>query len=122
MAMNTTRTPHVLSASTMMGDSVVNDKGEDLGRIEELMLDLQNGRIAYAVLSFGGFLGMGDKLFAIPWEALKLDADNHRFILNVAREKLEKAEGFDKNNWPDFANRDWGTRIHSYYGYKPYWG
>ena len=102
MAMNTIRTPHVLSASTMMGDSVVNNKGEDLGRIEELMLDLQNGRIAYAVLSFGGFLGMGDKLFAIPWEGMKLDADNHRFILNVAREKLEKAEGLRQKQLAGF--------------------
>lgn len=118
-----TMTTHteVLSAGTLKGDSVVNSQGQDLGRIEEIMFDVSSGRIAYAVLSFGGFLGMGDKLFAIPWEALQLDTNKHRFILNVPKDRLEKAEGFDKNNWPDFANRDWATRTHQYYGVDPYW-
>src|ERR1019366_5018246 len=70
--------PNVLAADTLTGDKVVNRQKEDLGKIEHLMIDLANGRIAYAVLSFGGFLGMGDKLFAIPWSALKVDTARGR--------------------------------------------
>src|SRR5215475_475353 len=81
--------PRVLSSSRICGDSVVNSSVEKLGKIEELMIDLENGRVAYAVLSFGGFLGIGDKLFAIPFEALDLDAEHHRFVLDVSREDLE---------------------------------
>ena len=70
--------PRILSAGTIAKDKVRNPAGEDLGRIEELMLDLQEGRIAYAVLSFGGVLGLGDKPFAIPWPALSLRPDAGR--------------------------------------------
>src|SRR5512135_3389874 len=84
---------HVISASSLTGDSVVNAQGEDLGTIEDIMIHIDSGRVAYAVLSFGGFLGMGDKLFAIPWEALTLDEDNKQFILNIPKEKLENAPG-----------------------------
>ncbi len=113
---------HVMSASTLIGDSVVNAHGEDLGKVEEIMVHIDSGKVAYAVLSFGGFLGIGDKLFAIPWEALTLDEDNHRFILNVDKERLEQAPGFDKDHWPDMADPKWGTEIYRYYGYKqPAW-
>jgi hypothetical protein len=79
------------------------------------------GRIAYAVLSFGGFLGIGNKLFAIPWDALKLDEENHEFILDIDRNTLENAPGFDKDNWPDMADPEFGSSIFNYYGYRPYW-
>lgn len=113
--------PHVLSASTIIGDSVRNVAGEDLGEIEELMIDLDHNRIAYAVLSFGGFLGIGDKLFAVPMESLALDEPNHQFILDVDRETLENAPGFDKDDWPNTADRDWGASIYNHYGQEPYW-
>jgi sporulation protein YlmC with PRC-barrel domain len=111
----------VMSAGTLKGDRVRNSAGEDLGKIEEIMLDVPTGRVAYAVLSFGGFLGMGDKLFAIPWEALTLDEREHQFVLNVSRKQLENAPGFDKDNWPDMADRTWGTEVHSFYNQRPYW-
>jgi sporulation protein YlmC with PRC-barrel domain len=111
----------VMSASSLIGDSVVNSKGEDLGSIEEIMLHIESGRIAYAVLSFGGFLGLGDKLFAIPWEALVLDEDNKQFILDVDKDKLEKAPGFNKDHWPDMADPLFGKEIYGYYGYEPFW-
>jgi hypothetical protein len=111
----------VLSAGTLAGDSVRNPAGEDLGKVEEIMLDVATGRVAYAVLSFGGFLGMGSKLFAVPWDALALDEDNHEFVLNVDKQKLENAPGFDKDNWPDMADRTWGSSIYTYYGKQPYW-
>ncbi len=112
--------PDFLSASTLKGDKVVNRAGEDLGKIEELMIDLRDGRIAFAVLSFGGFLGMGDKLFAIPWQAFTLRLHEHAFALDIPKETLEKAEGFDKGNWP-ITTREWLSTVYSYYGYQPYW-
>jgi sporulation protein YlmC with PRC-barrel domain len=111
----------VLSSSTICSDHVKNAAGEDLGKIEDLMVDLDSGRIAYAVLSFGGFLKMGNKLFAVPWEALKADTVNKQFLLNVDKSVLERAPGFDKDNWPDMADPTFGTRIYGHYGYKPYW-
>jgi sporulation protein YlmC with PRC-barrel domain len=114
-------TPHVLSASTITGDGVVNRAEENLGKIEDLVVDIDSGRIAYAVLSFGGFLGMGDKLFALPWNSLELDSANRRFILDVPKETLESAPGFDKDQWPNMADRTWATSIYSHYNQEPYW-
>jgi sporulation protein YlmC with PRC-barrel domain len=111
----------VLSAGTLAGNHVRNPAGEDLGKVEEIMLDVPTGRVAYAVLSFGGFLGMGNKLFALPWDALTLDEDKKEFVLNVDKQKLENAPGFDKDNWPDMANITWGASIYTYYGKQPYW-
>jgi len=113
--------PRVLAADTLTGNRVVNLQKEDLGKIEHVMLDPERGRIAYAVLSFGGFLGMGDKLFAIPWSALTLDTVEKRFILNVDKELLKRAPGFDKDHWPNMADQAWGTNVYTYYGAKPYW-
>jgi len=118
---NGLRIGRVLAADTLTGDKVVNRQKEDLGTIQHLMIDLENGRVAYAVLSFGGFLGMGDKLFAIPWSALTVDTVDRQFILNVDRQFLERAPGFDKAHWPDMADRSWGLEVSTYYGAKPYW-
>ena len=85
------------------------------------MLDVPLGRIAYAVLSFGGFIGIGNRLFAIPWQALGLDPLNHRFVLDVPRERLENAPGFDKDRWPDWADMSWAASLHDYYETRPYW-
>ncbi len=113
--------PRVMDAKTLEGDSVVNTEGDGLGEIKAIQLDVKNGRIAYAVLSFGGFLGMGDKLFAIPWSALTLDADQKRFILDVTKERLESAPGFDKDHWPSMADPTWAGGVHAYYNVRPYW-
>ena len=86
------------------------------GDIKEIMLDMRSGRVAYAVLSFGGFLGMGQKLFAVPWSALTCDPHNKRFVLNVEKDRLKDAPGFDKGDWPDMADPSWSKAIHSYYG------
>jgi sporulation protein YlmC with PRC-barrel domain len=113
--------PKVLSCSSICSDHIKNSAGEDLGKIEELMIDVNSGRTAYAVLSFGGFLKVGNKLFAIPWQALRLDAVNKQFILDVDKSVLERAPGFDKDNWPDMADPAFGTTVYRHYGYKPYW-
>ncbi len=106
----------VVSASTVTGDSVKSLKGEDLGKIEEIMLDQASGRVVCAVLSFGGFLGMGDKLFAVPWAALSLNKTRDGFILNADQKVLEQAPGFDKNDWPDFTDPAWSEGMHAHYG------
>ena len=113
--------PTVMSASTLTGDNVVNLQNEDLGTIEHIMLDLASGRVAYAVLSVGGFLGMGDKLFAIPWSSLTVDTENKRLVMNIDKKLLDDAPGFNEENWPDMADRTWATSINKYYGARPYW-
>ena len=94
----------ILSVNALIGTRVVNLEGDDLGKIEEIMLDLDAGHVAYAVLSFGGLLGFGDKLFAVPWEALSVDQGKERILLNVAKSRLKDAHGFDKFDWPDMAD------------------
>jgi sporulation protein YlmC with PRC-barrel domain len=111
----------VLAASTLTGDEVRNPAGEYLGKVDEIMIDILSGKVAYAVLSFGGFLGMGNKLFAVPWATLKVDEDLQHFVLDIDKAKLEKAPGFDKEHWPDMVDNTWGNQIFSYYKAKPYW-
>lgn len=113
--------PEVMAAATLVGDRVVNTRGDDLGEVHDIMLDVPSGRIAYAVLSFGGMMGIGDKLFAIPWSALTLDADRRCFVLDIERERLEHAPGFDKHHWPSMADPGWATEVHAFYERPPYW-
>jgi len=122
----------VVLASKIIGDNVYNRQYENLGRIHELVIDAKEGCIAYAVLSFGGFMGMGNKLFAIPWKAFEFAKPQHslleiaepgdKLMLNVDKEKLKAAPGFDQDaKWPDFADRTWGNNIYNYYGCATYW-
>src|SRR4029434_5196252 len=108
--------PRIMAADTLENEKVVNPQGEDLGQIEHIMIDVPGGRVAYAVLSFGGFLGMGDKLFAIPWSALQLDTDNKCFVLPVSKDQLKHAEGFDKDHWPSMADQRRAVVVHEFYG------
>ncbi|MDM5085360.1 PRC-barrel domain-containing protein [Aeromonas rivipollensis] len=105
----------VLSASTLNGDDVYDPRGEKLGSIKELMLDIDNGKVCYAVLSFGGFLSLGEKLFAVPWSALKVDTENKRFIMDTTEERMKNAPGFDSDHWPNMADTSWEKSIYSYY-------
>lgn len=113
--------PRVLRASSIVNDRVRNPKGEELGKIQELMIDITSGRIAYAVLAYGGFLGMGDKLFAIPWEALMLASNEREFVLDLDQEVLKNAPGFDKDHWPTTVDTNWISSVYTHYGYTPYW-
>jgi sporulation protein YlmC with PRC-barrel domain len=111
--------PRLMGADTLIGNDVCNIENEEVGNIKEIMLDVASGNIEYAVLSFGSFLGMGEKLFAIPWSALKLDTENKRFLLNVNKERLKNAPGFNKDVWPNLADKTLANDLHSYYGTKP---
>ena len=115
--------PYVMAADTLEGDDVINPEGEKLARLYKIMLDVQTGKIAYAVLSSGGVLGIGDKLLAVPWRAVTLDAEKECLILDVSKEQLEQAPGFDKDHWPRMADDGWAREVHTYYRAHPYyWG
>ena len=113
--------PQLMGADTLLGNDVYNKDGQDLGDIKEFMIHMASGKIAYAVLSFGGVLGLGDKLFAVPWAALKLDTVNKRFMLDVLKETLKDAPGFDKDHWPSMSDKTWADGVHKFYG-TPYSG
>ncbi|MEO8957451.1 MAG: PRC-barrel domain-containing protein [Rudaea sp.] len=104
-----------LSATTLLGDEVKNPAGESLGHLKEIMLNTVAGEVSYAVLSFGGVLGMGDKLFAVPWKSLMVDHQNKSLVLNVSKDRLKDAPGFEKNNWPNFADPSFAKTLSGYY-------
>jgi len=106
----------VLSASTLNGNDVYNPSGDKLGSIKEIMLDIETGKVCYAVLSFGGFISLGEKLFAVPWSALTIDTVNKRFVMDTDEERLKNAPGFDANNWPNMADPTWEKSVHTSFG------
>ncbi len=113
--------PAALSAGTLTGDKVRSPRGEELGRLEEIVIDLDNGRVAYAVLAAGGFLGLGEKFFAIPWDLIAVDTDAHELVVDLDPEVLERAPGFDKDSWPATDDNTWLTDVYRFYGREPYW-
>ncbi len=105
----------LLSADSLTGNEVKNFQGESLGEIKDFMLDSNSGRVEYAVLDFGGFMNMGNKYFAVPMQALQLDTQEKCYKINQPKERLEQAEGFDKDNWPNMADPKWRANINSFY-------
>lgn len=112
---------NLLSTSKITGRSVTNAKGEDLGDVKDVVVDVESGNVAYAVISFGGFLGIGDKYFAVPWDALKIEGYDDKVLMDVDKKTLENAPGFDKDEWPSSPDRGFVSQVHEHYGYKPYW-
>ena len=108
--------PQARSVSTLLGNLVVDRDGREVGRIQELMVDPKNGHVTYAVMSLGGVLGVGEKLFAVPWVSLELDPEEDRFVMDVDRERLKDAPGFDKDDWPNMSSTYWGTDVPKFYG------
>jgi sporulation protein YlmC with PRC-barrel domain len=112
------RSRNVHRASELIGMEVKNAQGEDLGKIHDLVVGMRSGRVRYAALSFGGFAGLGEKLFAIPFQGLQLatgEDDEKHFVLNIPMEQFENAQGFEENNWPDLANPQWVAQIEGRY-------
>jgi sporulation protein YlmC with PRC-barrel domain len=108
-------------ASQIIGHNIVNSQNENVGEINDLVLSPMNGRIRYAAVTYGGFAGIGDKMFAVPWEAFECrtdpeDPDEYVVMLNVTQEQLEGAQGFNQDNWPDFANRQFTSELDRRYG------
>lgn len=109
----------LLSATTLKGTNVKNLKKENIGEIQDLMINLETGNVEYAVLSFGGFLGIGDKYFAVPVEALKFSTTSREITLDVDKERLKNAPGFDKDNWPNEASPEFIKSVYDHYGFEP---
>lgn len=104
---------NLVKSNEVISVDVKSSAKENLGEIEEIVLDKLSGQARYVVLSFGGFLGMGDKYFAFPWKAISYSPEDKCFILNVNKDKLKKENGFDKNHWPDMAT--WPETVDRYY-------
>jgi sporulation protein YlmC with PRC-barrel domain len=98
----------VVRSSAITGMAVRSPSDKDLGKVEDLVIDMNTGSIRYVAISFGGLLGIGDKLFAVPFRALHVQHEpgskSPHFVMNVDKQTLENAKGFDKKNWPDFAD------------------
>lgn len=113
------QTGQSLPSSKLVGLEVRNNNGDKLGKVEDLVINLADGKVAYVALSHGGVLGIGDKLFAIPFAELRFNRDPNNkemfFALNLSKEKLDAAPGFDKDKWPDFANQQWRDQVDQYY-------
>ncbi|WP_419419837.1 PRC-barrel domain-containing protein [Legionella sp. D16C41] len=109
-------TMQIVSADDVIGVDVKNTNGESLGTIEALMLDKLQGQVTYVVLAYGGFIGIGKKLFALPWKLFSYDQRNECFIIPVDKQTLEKSPGFDKDHWPDMSSQAWKKTMTDYYG------
>jgi sporulation protein YlmC with PRC-barrel domain len=111
--------PRFLSATTIISDKVINPAGQTLGEIRDLMIDLEAGRIAYAVLAVNEMEG---KLFAIPWSMFSVDSECRCVILKISRSLLDETPGMDEEAWAQYApNHDWLARIYEHYGSELYW-
>ena len=105
----------LLTATSIMGDKVFNRRNEKLGDIKDIMIDITEGEIEYLIIEFGGFLGVGEKFFAVPFRLLAVDTVKEAFILDQKKEVLAKAPGFDKDHWPE-------TNSHALQESYTYWG
>ena len=105
----------VMPCATLVSDVIQNRGGEELGKLEHVMLDVPSGRVAYGVLARGGVLGLGAKLFTIPWEAFTLDEQRGCLVLDIDRERLDEAPGFDHEHWPAMGDPSWASLVHEYF-------
>ncbi len=117
----TKETGTLISADKVEGTKVYNAQGEKLGHVESVMLDKRRGNVAYAVMSFGGFLGMGEKQHPLPWSTLKYDEKQDGYVVNLSKEQLEKAPTFDRGGAARLTDPSYGESVYKYYGATPYW-
>lgn len=113
--------PRLMTASKLLGIKVLNQQDETLGQIDDIVLDVPRGSIAYVAMASGGFLGLGERLFAVPWTALTYDAGRKCFVMNAQKESFENAPGFDKDQWPTEPSADWHEQVHRHYGVERFW-
>jgi sporulation protein YlmC with PRC-barrel domain len=113
--------PRVASALSLAKNGVTNENGDDLGKVEDIMVDLETGRVSFVVVASGGLLGRDGRLYAVPWEAMKISLHDKKFILNITKETMSNAPSFHRSNWPDLSNLSWLRDVYAYYGYQPWW-
>ncbi|PZO03709.1 MAG: photosystem reaction center subunit H [Hyphomicrobiales bacterium] len=111
----------LIAGARVAGTEVYNSSGDHLGEIYDVMIDKQTGKVAYAIMSFGGFLGLGEKYHPIPWSVLDFDADRGGYVVPLTKDKLEAAPMYDSEGEPDWDDKTYGKRVHDYYGTMPYW-
>jgi hypothetical protein len=116
-----TETFNLISADKVEGTAVYNRAGEKLGTVENLMIDKLSGRVGYAVMSFGGFLGMGESRHPLPWDTLKYDPGMAGYVVDMDSDMLRGAPTFEEAQGVNWEDRDWNKRLHEYYGVAPYW-
>jgi sporulation protein YlmC with PRC-barrel domain len=115
-------TANLISGDKVSGTSVYNTAGESVGEIQDVMIDKASGKVVYAVMSFGGFLGMGEKYHPLPWELLKYDSSREGYVVDLSKTQLEGAPTYDEGVDPGWGNREYEANVHKYYKTPPYWG
>ena len=111
----------LIAGREVRGTSVYNTAGDSLGSIDDVMLDKKSGKVAYAVMSFGGFLGMGNHYHPLPWSTLKYDTRKGGYVVDLSKSQLEGAPHYSQGTDPGWGSRDYENRLHTYYGVGPYW-
>jgi sporulation protein YlmC with PRC-barrel domain len=114
-------TVELISADKVEGTSVYNRQGENLGSVYRVMIDKMSGRVVYAVMSFGGFLGMGERYHPLPWSMLTYDPNKGGYVVDLDRDLLEAAPAYGASDMPDWTDPTWGRSLHDYYGARGYW-
>ena len=117
----TDETSTLISSDKVEGTAVYNRAGEKLGSIHTLLIDKVSGKVAYAVMSFGGFLGIGDRYHPLPWSVLDYETSQGGYVVDLDRSKLEGAPTYSSSETPNWSDRRWGQQVHDYYGTRPYW-
>ena len=117
----TDETTDLISSDKVDGTAVYNRQDEKLGTIYTLMIDKISGKVVYALLSFGGFLGIGDRYHPLPWSVLKYDTRQGGYVIDLDRSVLEGAPTYGRNEEPNWTDRRWGEDVHRHYGVRPYW-
>ena len=120
MAQSTSSTS-LISADRVEGTSVYNRTGDHLGSIKTVMIDKPSGKVAYAVMSFGGFLGIGEKLHPLPWGKLQYDRSQGGYVVDLDKRVLEGAPSYDPTESPNYDDQAWGKKVHDYDTVPPYW-
>ncbi|MCC6888995.1 MAG: PRC-barrel domain-containing protein [Hyphomicrobiales bacterium] len=112
----TDETSQLIAATKVNGTYVYNRQGENLGSVYDLMIDKRSGHVAYAIMSFGGFLGMGESYHPLPWNVLDYDERQGGYVIDMDADRLRNAPSFRLNETPDWSDRSYGRRIDEYYG------
>jgi hypothetical protein len=114
-------TGNLIASSKVQGTYVYNAAGEELGSIHDVMIDKLSGKVAYAIMSFGGFLGIGNQYHPLPWSVLKYDTSKGGYVVHLDKRQLEGGPAYAADTEPDWSDRGYETKIHDYYGVGPYW-
>lgn len=118
---NVRETSTLIAGGKVAGTNVVNTNGDNIGEIHDVMIDKQSGKVAYAVMSFGGFLGIGQDYHPLPWALLKYDANRGGYVVNITKAQLEGSPRYGEDADLDWSDRDYESQLHRYYGVGPYW-